>query len=139
MRTQECVQLIHGKRAIGVRAIEVLLYKKKDGILGGGVGGGYFLAVTDSKVPEQPVYSCSLCFLPVSTSYCQYHIQLNKRFVCLGFSKILGKPVVKYISTHRIYIYLRIRLQKKLREGLNNAHVLFLSCFFVVVFFFLIF
>ena len=26
LQTQECVRLIHGKRAIGVRAIEVLLY-----------------------------------------------------------------------------------------------------------------
>ena len=26
LRTQECVRLIHGKRAIGVQAIEVLLY-----------------------------------------------------------------------------------------------------------------
>ena len=59
-----------------------------------------------------------------------YRIQPNYRTVRIGFSKMLGKLVVKYVPT-----YTKGTLLKKLRKDLsNNAYAMFLYVFFVVFF-----
>ena len=55
-----------------------------------------------------------------------YLIQSNYRIVLLGFSKMLGKLVVKYVPT-----YTKGTLLKKTAKDLsNNAYVMFLYVFF---------
>ena len=55
-----------------------------------------------------------------------YRIQPNYCTVHIGFSKMLGKLVVKYVPT-----YTEGTLLKKLREDLpNNAYAMFLYVFF---------
>ena len=55
-----------------------------------------------------------------------YLIQPNYRIVRIGFSKMLGKLVVKYVPT-----YTKGTLLKKTAKDLsNNAYVMFLYVFF---------
>ena len=59
----------------------------------------------------------------------KYRIQPNYHTVCLGFSKMLGKLVVKYVPT-----YTKGTLKKIAKDLSNNAYVMF--CMFFCLFFF---
>ena len=55
---------------------------------------------------------------------CVYHIRPNYRTMCLDFSKLLGKLVVKYVST-----YTKGTIKQRSAQDLpNDAYVIFL-CF----------
>ena len=62
-----------------------------------------------------------------------YPIPPNYHTVSLGFSKILGKLLVKYVPTYTI---LRVRLKKKRSEkDLSNDANAMVLCFFLLIFF----
>ena len=59
-----------------------------------------------------------------------YRFRPNGRTVCLGFSKLLGKLLIKYVS-----MYTMGTLKQRLAEDLSNdAYVMFL-CFLFLIFF----
>ena len=95
-----------------------------------------FVVVVFSMVCD--VYNIFLpvvvCLFFLFVSLIGYRIQPNYCTVRLGFSKMLGKLVVKYVPTYTKGVLKKIK--KTTKDLSNNAYAMFLNVFFFFFFFF---